>query len=118
MKYTQSHEWYDTNTGRVGITEFARKELGEIVHIELPTIGTHLEAGEEVAVVESTKSAADIYTPISGRITAINEELAANPNLINTSPESLGWLYQIESTNPTDHATLLDHTTYQSMINS
>jgi glycine cleavage system H protein len=98
MKFTPSHEWIrvEGKIGTVGITGYAQQELGEIVHIELPKIGSIVAAGEEVCVLESTKSATDIYSPVSGKVVAINQTLKSYPDLINRSPEAKGWIYQIE----------------------
>ncbi len=98
MKFTPSHEWIrvEGKIGVVGITGYAQKELGEIVHIELPKIGLIVNAGDEVCVLESTKSATDIYSPVSGKIVAVNQALKSTPDLINQSPEADGWLYRIE----------------------
>jgi glycine cleavage system H protein len=111
MKYTESHEWIETD-GRVGISTHAQKELGEIVHVELPEVGRHVEAGEEIAVIESTKAAADIYTPVSGVVTAVNEDAKNNPALINSDPEGKGWLYQMEVSKPLELEDLLAPETY------
>ncbi|MBI5273731.1 MAG: glycine cleavage system protein GcvH [Chlamydiales bacterium] len=97
MKYTDSHEWIKiaNNEGTVGITHFARKELGQIVYIELPKVGQRVESKEEVAVLESTKAAADIYSPVAGTIIAVNLALKENIQLINQDPENQGWIYKI-----------------------
>src|SRR5688572_8170163 len=94
MKFTDSHEWIivEKGEGIVGITDFAQKELGEISYIALPKIGTQVEAGEEICILESTKAAADIYSPVSGTVVAVNSSLAANPALLNESPQEKGWL--------------------------
>jgi glycine cleavage system H protein len=84
--------------GTVGMTDYAQQELGEIVHIELPKIGSIVKEGEEVCVLESTKSATDIDSPVTGKIVAVNPALKASPGLINQSPEMDGWLYRIELT--------------------
>lgn len=91
-----SHEWISED-GKVGITKEAQKELGEIVYVELPKVGQEIKKGEEIAVLESTKAAVDIYSPASGRITQVNRALEEDPSLINSTPESDGWLYQIET---------------------
>lgn len=96
--YTPTHEWIevDGDEGTVGISDHAQKELGEIVYVELPKIGEEVEKGEEVCVLESTKAAADVYSPASGRIIAINEAVRQTPSLINRAPESAGWLYKLK----------------------
>ena len=98
MKYTESHEWVDIqgNIATVGVTHHAQKELGDIVFVELPNVGSSVKAGEEIAVLESTKAAADVYTPVSGTVTEVNELLNDQPDLINSAPEKEGWIYKIE----------------------
>ncbi len=97
MKYSETHEWIkvDKQFGIVGITAFAQKELGEIVFAQLPIIGKKVTAGEEVAVLESTKAAVDIYSPVSGKILEVNKKLLEDPSLISKDPEGQGWLFKI-----------------------
>jgi glycine cleavage system H protein len=97
LKYSKSHEWVrqDEDIFTVGITDHAQCMLGDLVYIELPEIETALEAGEECAVVESVKAAADIYSPVSGEVIEINEVLLQNPSLINEEPYGRGWLFRI-----------------------
>ncbi|NRA90081.1 MAG: glycine cleavage system protein GcvH [Simkaniaceae bacterium] len=110
MKYTDSHEWYLDK--KVGISKYAGKELGEIVYVELPKVGQKVSAGEEVAVLESTKAAADIYSPISGTICAVNGKLKEDVNLLNTSPEGDGYLFEIEPADPKELEALMSHDEY------
>lgn len=118
MKYTESHEWITVkkNLGRVGISAYAQKELGAVVYVQLPKIGQRVEAGEEVAVLESTKAAADIYCPVSGEITAINQALVGNPTLLNSSPEIEGWLFEIALSDASELDSLLNDEQYLQMI--
>lgn len=118
--YTESHEWIalSGNIGTVGITSYAQKELGDIVHIELPKQGTLLKAGEEAAVLESTKSAADIYSPVSGKVIAVNDALRTDPKRINKDAESKGWLFQIEVLAPEELKKLLSHEAYTAHVGS
>lgn len=118
MKYTESHEWIQPvgEIGTVGVSEYAQKELGDIVFVELPKIGADLEAGEEAGVLESTKAAADIYAPVSGTITEVNETLTESPEIINQSPEKDGWLFKMRITNPAELETLLDRSDYEAQI--
>ena len=100
MKYTQTHEWIRLNQGEegiatVGISDHAQKELGEIVFVQLPKVGQKLEAGAESAVLESTKAASDIYSPVAGEVIEVNQQLLEDPSLLNTSAEDKGWLYKI-----------------------
>ena len=114
MKYTKSHEWIrvNDNIGTVGITDFAKGELGDIVHIELPKVGCVVKAGAEICVLESTKSATDIYSPVSGRISAVNP---LSIDEINQSPEKEGWLFQIELSNLKELDQLLTKTEYDQL---
>jgi glycine cleavage system H protein len=99
-KCKDSHEWVkiDKNLATVGITAYAKKEIGEIVNVDLPAVGKVVKAKEEVCVIESTKSAIDVYSPVSGKIVEVNRELIDNLSLLNTSPEKEGWLFKIEAT--------------------
>ena len=119
MKYSKSHEWVKfkaNNIYVVGITEHAQKELGEIVYLELPKIGREIQKGEEVAVLESTKAAADIYSPVSGTIVSVNTPLSENLDKINSSPEVEGWLYTIALNDPTEIDELLEKTDYETLL--
>jgi glycine cleavage system H protein len=99
LKYTESHEWVDADengNARIGITDHAQEALGDLVFVELPTVGDEISQGDPCAVVESVKAASDIYTPVSGRVIAINEELDADPAIINSDPYGDGWLFEVE----------------------
>lgn len=98
LQYAESHEWLrlDGADGAVGITDHAQSELSDVVYVELPTVGKKVVAKEQVCVVESVKAASDIYSPISGTISAINEALQSNPALINTDPYGEGWIFKIK----------------------
>lgn len=114
MKYADSHEWIqvDGEMGLVGISSHAQQELGEIVYIELPKVGKVVRAGDEVAVLESTKAAADIYSPVSGIIIRVNEILQVDVSSLNTDPENTGWLYEIELSSKSELKDLLDEDEY------
>lgn len=118
MKYTETHEWIDVQNGIgvVGITDHAQKELGDIVYVELPKEGKQVNAGEEVVVLESTKAAADVYSPISGTITEVNSALSSASELVNQSPESKGWLFKIKPSDLKEIDGLLDNHAYQAML--
>lgn len=99
LQYTESHEWVSSeNNGnaRIGITDHAQEALGDLVFVELPVVGDEISQGDQCAVVESVKAASDIYAPVSGRVVAINEDLDADPALINADPYGDGWLYELE----------------------
>jgi glycine cleavage system H protein len=116
MKFTETHEWIDVqgNIGTVGISHYAQNELGDVVYVELPQIGKKVKQGGEVAVVESTKAAADVYSPVSGEIKEVNHTLESTPELLNTSPEKDGWLFKIALSDPKELDSLIDANTYQS----
>lgn len=120
MKYTESHEWIDIegSIGRVGITKYAQKELGDIVHAELPRIGSMIEVGDEVVVLESTKAAADIYSPVSGKIVAVNDRVKEDLSIINQDPEGDGWLFQIKLSDRTELEVLYDEKQYLQLVGS
>lgn len=109
-KYTDTHEWIEINNtiGTVGITEYAQKELGDIVFVELPKVGKTVKAKEEAVVLESTKAAADVYSPVSGTIVEVNTKLTEASELVNQSPEGKGWLYKIELSHPDELVALSD----------
>ncbi len=117
-RFTKSHEWIelDGSHGTVGITHYAQKELGEIVYAQLPQVGQLVHAGGEICVLESTKAAADVYCPVSGKITAVNESVASHPQLLNQSPESKAWLFRIELLDPKEASALLSKVEYESLI--
>jgi glycine cleavage system H protein len=98
LKYTADHEWIRTegNVLTVGITAYAADKLGEIVFAELPAVGASVEAGKVVAEVESTKSVGEVFAPVSGTITEVNDEVTDNPDFINDSPLDKGWLFKVE----------------------
>ncbi|MBS4166240.1 MULTISPECIES: glycine cleavage system protein GcvH [unclassified Neochlamydia] len=114
MKFADTHEWIKVTdrVGTVGISKHAQKELGEIVYVELPRIGKKVKAGEEAVVLESTKAATDIYSPVSGTITEVNPALSSVPDLVNTSPEKEGWLYKIEMDNLEELDKLMNSSEY------
>ena len=116
--YSEEHEWVNSteinpgDTVRVGITHVAAEALGEIVFVELPEVGTEIEHGEPYGEVESTKSVSDIYAPVSGEITAVNEEIADNAGIINEDPYEAGWLYEVTVTVAPAADDLMDHEAY------
>ena len=94
-KYAASHEWLAAD-GKVGITDHAQEQLGDVVYVELPEVGREVQAGEAVAVVESVKAAADVYMPVSGEIVEINQALADEPSLANSDPMGAGWFFKVK----------------------
>jgi glycine cleavage system H protein len=118
MRFTDSHEWIqiENGVGTVGITDHAQKQLGKIVYVELPSIGKWVKAGQEVAVLESTKAAADIYSPASGEIVAVNQKLNDFLHEINSLAESKGWLFKIKLSNHAEIDLLLHQDEYFKLI--
>lgn len=119
LKYVASHEWLrqeEDGTITVGITHHAQDLLGDIVYVELPEVGEHVEVDAEIAVVESVKAASDVYAPIAGKILAVNEALVDAPETINEDPYGEGWFFKIEPDNADDYQGLMDADEYQDSI--
>ena len=118
LKYTKSHEWVRVSgdTATVGITNHAQHELTDVVFVELPEIGRKVEAGKACAVVESVKTASDIYSPVSGEIVEQNQPVTDNPALVNTEPYAGGWFFKIKLSNPVELNTLLSPEDYKKQI--
>lgn len=118
LKYAKSHEWVRVSgdTATVGITDHAQHELTDVVFVELPAAGRTVKAGEACAVVESVKTASDIYSPVSGEIVEINPALAGNPGLVNTEPYTGGWFYKIKLANPAEVDALMADAAYKAQI--
>jgi glycine cleavage system H protein len=118
LKYAKTHEWVhveDDNIVRVGITDFAQEELGDLVYIELPELGRNFSAQEQCAVVESVKTASDLFSPVSGEVVEINEDLLDQPELVND--DAFGtWLFCIKMDDPTELDELMDADDYQQLI--
>lgn len=119
LKYSEEHEWLkleEGNRARIGITEFAQKELGDVVFVELPDVGAAVAAGDDFAVVESVKAVSDIYAPVSGKVVEVNEALVDRPELINEDPYREGWIAIIEVTDTAEADALLTAAQYQKLI--
>jgi glycine cleavage system H protein len=118
LKYAKSHEWMRVSgdTATVGITDHAQQELTDVVFVELPEVGRKLKAGEACAVVESVKTASDIYSPVSGEIVELNKPVTDNPALVNTGPYAGGWFFKIKLSNPAELDTLLSPDQYKKQI--
>ena len=117
LRFRDSHEWVDPTQAisPVGITDHAQAELTDVVFVELPKLGA-VKAGQQVCVIESVKAASDIYSPVSGEITEVNNELTANPGLINTDPYAAGWIFKIKLSDAAEAAALKDAAAYKAMI--
>lgn len=120
LQYTAEHEWVaaaeDEGTVRVGITDFAQDQLGDVVFVQLPTVGESVSAGDSIAEVESTKSVSEIYAPLAGDITAVNEALGDTPEQLNSDPYGAGWMFEMRPSDPGALSELLDASAYQAVI--
>ncbi len=118
LKYAKSHEWVRINgdVATVGITDHAQHELTDVVFVELPQVGRKLKAGEACAVVESVKTASDIYSPVSGEIVAVNPKVVDTPGLVNDQPYGDGWFFQIRASDVNELASLLSPGDYSGQI--
>jgi glycine cleavage system H protein len=116
LKYTEQHEWarVEGNVVRVGITDFAQDALGDVVYVDVPEVGTEVQANEPFGEVESTKSVSDVYAPVTGRVVERNAELADSPQLVNDSPYGDGWMIAIEPADASEMEGLLDAAAYRS----
>jgi len=119
LKYAKSHEWVEVlndGTVKIGITDHAQALLGDMVYVEIPEVGTAVSVGEECTVVESVKAASDVYSPVTGEVVAVNEDLADTPDLVNNHPYSDGWLMQVKLTEEGELEELLDADAYAEAI--
>ena len=118
LKYAKSHEWVRVagDVATVGITDHAQHELTDVVFVELPDIGRKIKAGEACAVVESVKTASDIYSPVSGEVTEVNPAVVKDPALVNSEPYAGGWFYKVKLSQPAELAGLLGPTDYTAQI--
>ena len=118
LRYTKDHEWLRTegSTGTIGITDFAQKELGDIVYIEVDKVGQTINMGEVFGTVEAVKTVSDLFMPVTGKIIEFNHELETRPELVNNDPYENGWMVKIEIENPSQIDKLLPAEDYQSLI--
>ena len=118
LKFTQDHEWIrvEGDTGTVGITDFAQEELGDLVYVEMPEIGKHFSQGNEAAVIESVKAAADLKVPVSGTITAVNSSLTEEPGKVNADPMGTGWFFKIKLADASELDALMDVAAYEALV--
>lgn len=118
LKYAKSHEWVRVSgdTAAVGITDHAQHELTDVVFVELPAVGRKLKAGEACAVVESVKTASDIYAPVSGEVIEVNQPVADNPGLTNTDPYGAGWFFKVKLSAPAEAGALLSPADYAKQV--
>ncbi|HEU0109282.1 MAG TPA: glycine cleavage system protein GcvH [Flavisolibacter sp.] len=118
LRYTKEHEWVrlEGDIATVGITDFAQHELGDIVYVEIETVGQDLGSGDVFGTVEAVKTVSDLFLPVSGSITEINPKLNANPELVNNDPYGEGWMVKMKVANPSDVDGLMDAAAYQSLV--
>lgn len=118
LRYTKDHEWIrlEGETAVIGITDFAQRELGDIVYVEIETAGKSLTAETIFGTVEAVKTVSDLYLPVSGTITELNSALAASPELVNTDPYNAGWMIKMKVDNPADVQSLMDAAAYSNMV--
>ncbi|MGA2433463.1 MAG: glycine cleavage system protein GcvH [Acidimicrobiales bacterium] len=120
LRYSKDHEWAkaDGAVVRIGITDYAQDALGDVVFVDLPKVGATLNAGEALGEVESTKSVSEIYAPVSGTVTAVNDSLTNSPESVNADPYGDGWICEITTTSGSEYETLLDAQRYQTLTNN
>ena len=121
LYYSKSHEWVrleEDGLVTIGITDYAQQQMGDIVFVDLPTVGSELIAEGDACVIESTKSASDVYTPLSGKVVAVNEQLTDEPELVNSAPVGNGWLFQIQPEEKADFKKLMNDEAYQDYISN
>src|SRR5215218_5726745 len=118
LRYTKDHEWVriEGDEAVIGITDFAQQELGDIVFVDIETLGTELEAGAVFGTVEAVKTVSDLFLPVSGTVTEVNGKLNASPELVNTDPYGEGWMVRMKIKNAADVDTLMDAAAYQSLV--
>ncbi len=117
-KYTKDHEWISVEgeTGTVGITDYAQDQLGDIVYVELPSVGQEVQQGKEMGSIESVKAVADLYSPISGEVTEVNEALQDTPENLNKDPYGEGWIVRLKMAKPDEISSLMDYETYTKFV--
>lgn len=118
LRYTKEHEWIkiDGDEATIGITEFAQRELGDIVYVEIETVGQPLNAGDVFGTVEAVKTVSDLYLPVAGTITEVNPALNSSPELVNTEPYEGGWMVKMKLANPADTEGLMDAAGYAALV--
>jgi glycine cleavage system H protein len=118
LRYSKDHEWLRVEGGiaTVGLSDFAQDSLGDVVYVNLPEVGAEVGAGDSVAEVESVKAFSSVFSPVSGGIVAVNEELEGAEGTINRDPYGAGWLFKVEMANPGELAALMDHVAYRAFV--
>ena len=118
LKYSPEHEWVrvEGNEGVVGITDYAQDALGDVVYVDLPKVGSAVAANASISEIESTKSVSEVYCPVSGTVVAVNTDLEATPEALNTDPYGAGWIFRIELSDPSELDGLMDAAAYEAFL--
>lgn len=118
LKYTKDHEWLriEGDTGWIGITDYAQGELGDIVFVELPAVGSELEQGKTFGTIEAVKAVSDLYAPVTGEVVEVNKEVQDSPEVVNKEPYERGWMLKVKLTNQSELGALLDVDAYKKFI--
>jgi glycine cleavage system H protein len=118
LKYSPEHEWVrvEGNEGVVGITDYAQDALGDVVYVDLPKVGGAVAANASISEIESTKSVSEVYCPVSGTVVAVNDDLEATPEALNTDPYGAGWIFRIELSDPSELDALMDAAAYEAFL--
>lgn len=118
LKYTKEHEWLslEGDTGTIGVTDFAQSELGDVVFVELPTVGKEVKAGDIFGTIEAVKAVSDLFSPLTGVVVEVNSKLETDPELVNTDPYQGGWMVKIKLSNSAEVETLLDSESYRALV--
>jgi glycine cleavage system H protein len=117
LKYTKDHEWIDLagDSGKIGITDYAQQQLGDVVYVELPEVGAKLKQGQSFGTIESVKAVSELYSPVTGEVTAVNTDLKDKPETVNQNPHG-SWMIAIKLTNASETGALLDAAQYQDLV--
>jgi glycine cleavage system H protein len=117
-RFTRDHEWIelDGNVGTVGVTTYAQAQLGDVVYVELPDVGKQVKQGKEAAVLESVKAASEVFAPVDGTVTEVNEALSSEPAQVNADPEKTAWFFRMEVTDKSQVESLMDEAAYKAFV--
>ncbi len=120
LRYTKEHEWLEVSgdTGTLGITDFAQKELGDIVYVELPEVGRQVGAGDTLGTIESVKAVSEIYAPVGGTVVEVNGTLSDKPETVNSDPHGTGWICRLRLSDPGETERLLDVSAYRGLVSA
>ncbi len=120
LRYTKDHEWIrvEGGTGRIGVTDHAQQQLGDVVFVELPKVGSAVTAGARFGTVESVKAVSELFSPVTGKVTAVNDDLAKKPETVNTDPYGAAWMIEVQVANPAEVAALMTAEQYDAFVKS